>query len=176
MIMLIQDQFVIIQNLQTLPIPQTSFLVGTFFADSYSKTALKTFKKFKISTSSHEPRPQSNADVNINFKWRVPVRFLKYKSTPTDEGNPFQFHDFFQIYSLHFRVQTSAVQRFHEKTKQNTHARWPQDKKYWCAFAEFLQNIYRNNLLQKYRNLSSFNYFSPSKHITTISKSFCFEP
>ena len=39
--MLIQDQFGIIQNLQS-PIPQTSFLVGTFFAVSYSKTALVT--------------------------------------------------------------------------------------------------------------------------------------
>ena len=29
-----------IQNLQTIPIIQTSFLVGTFFAASYSKTAL----------------------------------------------------------------------------------------------------------------------------------------
>ena len=38
--MLIQDQFGIIQNLQTSPIPQTSVLVGTFFAVSYSKTAL----------------------------------------------------------------------------------------------------------------------------------------
>ena len=38
--MLIKDQFGIIQNLQTSPIPQSSFLVGTFFAVSYSKTAL----------------------------------------------------------------------------------------------------------------------------------------
>ena len=38
--MLIQDQFGIIHNLQTSPISQTSFLVGTFFAGSYSKTAL----------------------------------------------------------------------------------------------------------------------------------------
>ena len=38
--MLIKDQFGIIQNLQTSPIPQTSFLVGTFFAASYSKMAL----------------------------------------------------------------------------------------------------------------------------------------
>ena len=30
----------IIHNLQTSPIPKTSFLVGTFFAASYSKTAL----------------------------------------------------------------------------------------------------------------------------------------
>ena len=32
--------FGIIQNLQTSPIPQTSFLTGTFFATSYSKAAL----------------------------------------------------------------------------------------------------------------------------------------
>ena len=39
--MLIQDQFGIIQNLQVSPISQTSFLVGTFFAVSYSKWALE---------------------------------------------------------------------------------------------------------------------------------------
>ena len=33
-----KDQFSIVQNLQI--IPQTSFLVGTFFAVSYSKTTL----------------------------------------------------------------------------------------------------------------------------------------
>ena len=40
--MLIYDQFGFIQNLQTqtFPIPQTSFLVGPFFATSYSKMAL----------------------------------------------------------------------------------------------------------------------------------------
>ena len=38
--MLIYGQFGIIQNLQMSPIPQTSFLVGTFFAVSYSKPAL----------------------------------------------------------------------------------------------------------------------------------------
>ena len=38
--MLISDQFGIIQSLQMFPIPQTSFLVGTFFAAFYSKTAL----------------------------------------------------------------------------------------------------------------------------------------
>ena len=37
---IIQDQFGIIQNLQGSPIPQTSFLPWTFFAVSYSKTAL----------------------------------------------------------------------------------------------------------------------------------------
>ena len=31
---IIEDQFGIIQNLQIYPIPQTSFLVGTFFANS----------------------------------------------------------------------------------------------------------------------------------------------
>ena len=35
------DQFGIVQNLQTSPIPQTIFLVGTFFAISYSKKALE---------------------------------------------------------------------------------------------------------------------------------------
>ena len=41
--MLIQDQFGIIQNLKMSPIPETSFLVGTFFAVSYSKPALSTY-------------------------------------------------------------------------------------------------------------------------------------
>ena len=35
-----KDQFGLVQNLQMSPIPQTNFLVGTFFAVSYSKTAL----------------------------------------------------------------------------------------------------------------------------------------
>ena len=38
--MLLQDQFGITQNFQTFPILQTSFLVGTFFDASYSKTVL----------------------------------------------------------------------------------------------------------------------------------------
>ena len=38
--MLTLDQFCIIQNIQTSPVLQTSFLVGTFFAVSYSKPAL----------------------------------------------------------------------------------------------------------------------------------------
>ena len=38
--MLIQNHFGIIQNLQTSPIPQTTSLVGTFFAASYNKMAL----------------------------------------------------------------------------------------------------------------------------------------
>ena len=41
--MLIKDQFGINENLQTSPIPQTSFLVGTFFTTSYSKTALGVY-------------------------------------------------------------------------------------------------------------------------------------
>ena len=39
-LLLIQDQFGIIQNLQTSSIPQTNFLVGTYFGVSYSKMAL----------------------------------------------------------------------------------------------------------------------------------------
>ena len=39
--MLIYDQFGIIQNFQTSPIPQTSFLPWTFLAISYSKVALR---------------------------------------------------------------------------------------------------------------------------------------
>ena len=42
--MLIYDQFGIIQNLQMFPNPQNSFLVGTFFAASYSKMALGVIK------------------------------------------------------------------------------------------------------------------------------------
>ena len=38
--MLIQDQFGIIQNLQTFPIPQNQFLGGDFFDIFYGKTAL----------------------------------------------------------------------------------------------------------------------------------------
>ena len=38
--LIIKDQFGIIQNLHMSPTPQTSFLVGTFFPASYSKTAL----------------------------------------------------------------------------------------------------------------------------------------
>ena len=38
---IIYDQFGNIQNFQLSPIPQTSFLDGTFFAASYSKTALE---------------------------------------------------------------------------------------------------------------------------------------
>ena len=37
---MIKDQFGIIQNLQTSPIPQNPFLDREFFASSYSKTAL----------------------------------------------------------------------------------------------------------------------------------------
>ena len=36
----IKDTFSIIQNFQTSPISQTSFLIGTFFGASYSKIAL----------------------------------------------------------------------------------------------------------------------------------------
>ena len=41
--MLLFDQFGIIQNLQTSPIPQTSFLAGTFFATYCSKAAIDAY-------------------------------------------------------------------------------------------------------------------------------------
>ena len=44
MSVIIKDQFGTIQNLYMSPIPQTSFLVGTFFAASYSKTAVDVDK------------------------------------------------------------------------------------------------------------------------------------
>ena len=44
---IIKDQSGIIQNLQMSPIPQISFLVGNFFAASYSKTALDVLKHHK---------------------------------------------------------------------------------------------------------------------------------
>ena len=40
---IIKDRFGIIQNLHLSSIPQTSLLVGTFFAASYSKTALHRY-------------------------------------------------------------------------------------------------------------------------------------
>ena len=39
-LMLFQDQFGIIHNIQISPIPQTNFLIGTLFAVSYCKLAL----------------------------------------------------------------------------------------------------------------------------------------
>ena len=41
--LIIQDQFYTIQNLQRSPIPQTSNWSGTFFAVSYSKSALESY-------------------------------------------------------------------------------------------------------------------------------------
>ena len=63
--MLIYVQFGIIHNLQMSPIPQTSFLVGTFFAVSYSKPAQadiiqEFFSNFRI-------KPYANWMVNIIF-------------------------------------------------------------------------------------------------------------
>ena len=52
--MLILDQFGIIQNLQSLRILQTSFLVGTFFAPSYSKTALDPLATLTTHSSTPE--------------------------------------------------------------------------------------------------------------------------
>ena len=47
--LIIKDQFCIIQNLHMSPIPQTSFLVGTFFAASCSKTALVPISNHSVS-------------------------------------------------------------------------------------------------------------------------------
>ena len=43
--MLILDQFGIIQNLQTFPIPQTSFLVGTFLPFLTTQATQQFFEK-----------------------------------------------------------------------------------------------------------------------------------
>ena len=51
-LLIIKDQFGIIQHLQMSPIPQTSFLVGTFFAVSYSKTALE--RALELATIRYE--------------------------------------------------------------------------------------------------------------------------
>ena len=63
--MLIKDQFGIIQNLQTSPILQASFLVGTFFAVSYSKPALVItwgrkwmYGALLTAQNAHKPVPQ----------------------------------------------------------------------------------------------------------------------
>ena len=76
--MLILDQFGIIQNLQMSPIPQTSFLVGTFFVASYSKTALdleyfyttyyyycaRTTIEFNVAMFTNTAAEESNCNCN----------------------------------------------------------------------------------------------------------------
>ena len=129
---------------------------------------VKTFKKFKIHTSSHEPRPQCRRKYQFQMASACSLfEILEFEST--DEENLFQFHDFFS--DLHFSC--SAISRKNYINKARTPAVPWSDNKCWCAFAEFSQNIYRNDLLRKYRNLSSFNHFHQSKHITTISKKNC---
>ena len=46
--LIIQNQFVTIQNLQRSPIPQTSNWSGTFFAVSYSKLALVVIESYSF--------------------------------------------------------------------------------------------------------------------------------
>ena len=86
-------------------------------------------------------------------------------SSPSQQTRKTSFS--FTIFSdLHFSC--SAISRKNYKNKARTPAGPRSDKKCWCAFAEFLQNIYRNNLLQKYRNLSFFNYFHISQKFQKV--------
>jgi hypothetical protein len=110
---------------------------------------LKTFKNLKyFFTRAEATMPTQILISSASSLFEI----LEFEFESTDEENLFQFHDFFQIY-------TSAISRKNYIKKASTPARPRSDKKCWCAFAEFLQNIYRNNLLEKYRNLSSFNFF-----------------
>ena len=130
---------------------------------------VKTFKKFKIHTSSHEPRPQCRRKYQFQMVSASSLfETLEFEFESTDQFNLFQFHDF----CFRFTLQ-QAISRKNYINKARTPAVPLSDNKCWCAFAEFSQNIYRNDLLRKYRNLSSFNHFHQSKHITTISKKNC---
>ena len=62
--MLSYEQFGIIQNLQMSPIVKTSFLVGTFFAVSYSKAALMVF--ISSTTTVWDHQALNNVE---NFFW-----------------------------------------------------------------------------------------------------------
>ena len=55
----------IIQNLQTSPITQTSFLVGTYFAISHSKTALDYYAR---GTRGSKFEKQTRASACFNLK------------------------------------------------------------------------------------------------------------
>ena len=78
--MLILDQFGTIQKLQTSPIPQTSFLVRTFFAVSYSKTALGGFSRLlcKIFVLKVLPSFVKSLDVNARVSAKQ-CRFVDSK-------------------------------------------------------------------------------------------------
>ena len=104
----------------------------------FSGSRLKSFKKFKILI--HTSRGH-NPDVNINFKRRLPVRFLKFhilvfELESKGERNLFQFHDFFQIY-------TSAVQRFHEKNYINKNKARPLARDQTKNTGTRLRNFYK---------------------------------
>ena len=69
--LIIQDQFYTIQNLQRSPIPQTSHWSGTFFAVSYSKSALvvmlkSTFFKTNIANISEKIELKTAAEQFID--------------------------------------------------------------------------------------------------------------
>ena len=85
--MFIQDQFGIIQNLQTFPIPQTSFLVRTIFAASYSKMALS---KFQCSPFNNDIAPVKNSKINNCSPTFIPdsrVLFQVIGSLTTDKDH-----------------------------------------------------------------------------------------
>ena len=80
--LIIKYQSDIIQNLQMSPFPQISFLVGTFFAASYSKTALDVLKHHKskhctyyVRTNhiSHRDRIVCLSALNVRNALAVPT-------------------------------------------------------------------------------------------------------
>ena len=73
--LIIKDQFGIIQNLHMFPIPQPSFLVGTLFAASYSKTALD----YKITYPFFDMIKPSRRDIyRINKLFYVNTSLVQY--------------------------------------------------------------------------------------------------
>ena len=82
--MLVQDQFGIIQNLQTFLIPQTSFLVGTFLAVSYSMTALADVCFFlqdgngKVSTDEYQQWYKKVVEVDSDIEDDFEVADFNY--------------------------------------------------------------------------------------------------
>ena len=118
---------------------------------------LKTFKKFRILLHYFFFRGH-NADVNINFKRRVPVRFLKFwNSSQQTRETPFSF-------TISFRF---TLQLFSDFTKKLNKARTPagpagprSDKKYCSKILVRVCGI--------------FTKYQSEQFITKISKPFIF--
>ena len=68
--LIIKDQFGIIRNLQTFSIFETSFLVGTFFAASYSKKVLETSEIFNCSLAK-PGSPRKHFLVEAEAVWHL---------------------------------------------------------------------------------------------------------